>query len=241
MNPRQRRGVLFILLAALMAVVVFAAVALYVGSVSSRVGALVTVYRSAEALPAYSEVTEASLVAEEVPRRWVSDNAMLDQEALLGRRIGVNLDEGTMITSDLLVPPSDLDADERELAINVDAVTGLAGRVVPGDYVDVYAVFGDVPGLPKQVQVLVRSVRVVSVAGSQVQVDEESATGQQTVIPVTLALKPNDALAVTYAAAFAQEVRLVGLPTGSAEDRTGELDDLDAGDLGGTAIPEGDR
>ncbi|MEK8227385.1 hypothetical protein NKG05_16710 [Oerskovia sp. M15] len=97
------------------------------------------------------------------------------------------------------------------------------------------------PGLPKQVQVLVRSVRVVSVAGSQVKVDEESDTGQQNVIPVTLALQPNDALAVTYAAAFAQEVRLVGLPTGSAEDRTGELDDLDAGDLGGTAIPEGDR
>ena len=48
MNPRQRRGVLFILLAALMAVIVFAAVALYVGSVSSQVGALVTVYRRSE-------------------------------------------------------------------------------------------------------------------------------------------------------------------------------------------------
>jgi pilus assembly protein CpaB len=240
-NPRQRRGVLFILLSVLLGVVVFATVALYVGSVGSQVGSLVTVYRSAEALPAHTEITPEHLVTEEIPQRWVSENAILDETELVGRRIGVNLDEGTLLSADLLVPPSDLDADERELAVNVDAVTGLAGRVVPGDFVDVYAVFGDVPGLPKQVQVLVRSVRVVSVAGSQVQVDEESATGQQTVIPVTLALKPNDALAVTYAAAFAQEVRLVGLPSGSAEDRTGELDDLDAGDLGGTAIPEGDR
>ena len=58
-------------------------------------------------------------------------------------------------------------------------------------------VFSDVPGLPKQVRVLVQNVRVVSVRGSQVQVDELSSTGQQRVVPVTLALEPNDALAVT--------------------------------------------
>ena len=61
---------------------------------------------------------------------------------------------------------------------------------------------------------LVEDVRVVSVRGSQVLVDEDSATGQASVVPVTLALEPNDALAVTYASAFADEVRLVGLPAG---------------------------
>jgi pilus assembly protein CpaB len=239
-NPRQRRGVLFILLSALMAVVVFAVVIFYVSSVNSQVGPTATVYRAASDLPAYSEITEESVVEDEVPERWLSDTAVLDPVEVLGRKVGVNLEEGTMLTSDLLVPPSDLEADEREIAINVDAVTGIAGRVQPGDFVDVYAVFADVPGLAKQVQVLVRSVRVVSVQGSQVQVDEESETGQQTVIPVTLALKPNDALAVTYASAFAQEVRLVGLPAGTAEDRTGEDSEYDAENLGGQAIPEGE-
>jgi len=240
-NPRQRRGVLFVLLSALLAVVVFVVIASYVGSVSSQVGSLVTVYRTAGAVPAYAALTEEDLVADEVPARWLSDSAEVTLEELVGRRVGANLLEGTMLTSDILVPKSDLSPTEREIAIKVDEVTGVADRVKPGDFVDIYAVFADVPGLPKQVRVLVQNVRVVSVRGSQVQVDELSTTGQQRVVPVTLALEPNDALAVTYASAFAAEVRLVGLPTGTGEDRTGELGEFDASRLGGQAVPEGTK
>ncbi|MGN8246584.1 Flp pilus assembly protein CpaB [Cellulomonas soli] len=239
MNPRQRRGLLFVLLSAAMAVVVFVVIVAYVGNVASQVGSTVTVYRAASDLPAYSTLTSDALVTDEVPERWLSESALVTEADLVGRKVGVNLHEGTMLTADLLVAESDLSATEREIAIEVDEVTGIADRVSPGDYVDIYAVFADVPGLPKQVRVLVRGVRVVSVRGSQVQVDEESLTGQSTVVPVTLALEPNDALAVTYAAAFAEEVRLVGLPTGTAEDRTDEQGDFDAEDLGGTAVPEG--
>jgi pilus assembly protein CpaB len=240
-NPRQRRGILFVLLSAVLAIVVFFLVASYVGNVSSQVGSVVTVYRAADALPAFTTLDQSSIVADEVPERWLSGSAQLSSDDLLGRKIGVNLQEGTMLTSDVLVPPSDLSPTEREIAINVDSVTGIADRIRPGDHVDIYAVFADVPGLPKQVRVLVQDVRVVSVRGSQVQVDEDSATGQTSVIPVTLALEPNDALAVTYAAAFAKEVRLVGLPAGSSEDRTDERDDFDATQLGGVAVPEGDQ
>jgi len=233
--------VLFVLLSALLAVVVFVVIASYVGSVSSQVGSLVTVYRTAGAVPAYAALTEEDLVADEVPARWLSDSAEVTLEELVGRRVGANLLEGTMLTSDILVPKSDLSPTEREIAIKVDEVTGVADRVKPGDFVDIYAVFADVPGLPKQVRVLVQNVRVVSVRGSQVQVDELSTTGQQRVVPVTLALEPNDALAVTYASAFAAEVRLVGLPTGTGEDRTGELGEFDASRLGGQAVPEGTK
>lgn len=239
MNPRQRRGILFILLSAVLAVVVFFLVAAYVGNVSSQVGSMVTVYRTADALPAYTTLDASALVADQVPARWVSASAKVSERDLVGRKVGVNLQKGTMLTSDLLVPPSDLSPTEREIAINVDEVTGVADRVRPGDRVDIYAVFADVPGLPKQVRVLVENVRVVSVRGSQVQVDDHSPTGQSHVVPVTLALEPNDALAVTYASAFAEEVRLVGLPTGQGEDRTGEQDDFDASNLGGEAVPEG--
>jgi len=238
-NPRQRRGVLFIILAAVMALVTFVAVALFVASVNSKVGDLVTVYRAQTDVPAYAELTRDSIVEDEIPRRWVDDDAVLDPQDVLGRRVAYNVTAGTLLSSDMFVPPSDLAPDEREIAINVDSVTGIADRVKPGDYVDIYAVFADVPGLPKQVRVLVRDVRVVSVRGSQVRVDEESATGQSTVIPVTLALRPDDALAVTYASAFAAEVRLVGLPVGAGGERRDESRDFDAEDLGGQAIPEG--
>ncbi|HEY5515620.1 MAG TPA: Flp pilus assembly protein CpaB [Pengzhenrongella sp.] len=233
---------LFILASGLLAVVVFFVVASYVANVANQVGSLVTVYRAAKPIPAHTAIDKDSIVADRVPARWLSDSARLTEGDIVGQSVAVSLEPGTLLTADLLVRPSDLSPTEREIAINVDSVTGLAGRVETGDYVDIYAVFADVPGLPKQVRVLVRNVRVVSVRGAQTTVDEKSLTGgQQTVIPVTLALEANDALAVTYASAFAHEVRLVGLPTGTGQDRSGEKGEFDAGDLGGQAIPEGGK
>lgn len=237
MNPRQRRGVLFMILSVLVTAVVFFTVLQYVGSVRSEVGPTATVYRAAEELPAFTTLTDDMVVTDDIPKRWISDSAAVTKEDLLGRRIGVNLVEGTMLSADLLIAESDLSSTQREIAINVDAVTGIAGRVTPGDFVDIYAVFAETEAVPAQVRVLVRSVRVVSVAGQQVVMKDDGAgISEQQVIPVTLALDPNDALAVTYAGAFAAEVRLVGLPNGIAEDRTGEKDiyssqNLAAGDL----------
>lgn len=244
MNARQRRGVLFISFSVVMAIVVFFTVAGYVASVSRQVGERVTVYRAATAIEPYQPLGETNLQAVRVPRVWTSATSRLRLEELQGRRVGFRLEKGTTVTRDMLVPPSDLSPTERELAVNVNAVTGLAGRVVPGNFVDIYAVFGDVPGLPKQVRVLVRNVRVVTVGGSQSVRQSDPDTGvsaDRTVLPVTLALEPNDALAVTFASAFAEEVRLVGLPTGNSLNRSGESGSFDAGNLGGRAIPEGDR
>lgn len=105
-----------------------------------------------------------------------------------------------------------------------------------------YAVFGNVPGLPKQVRILERNVRIVSIAGQQTITQQTSqGTSQNSVIPVTLALEPQAALSVAYAAAFAQEVRLVGLPSDVGVNRTDEQQSFDASNLGGKAIPEGNR
>jgi pilus assembly protein CpaB len=142
----------------------------------------------------------------------------------------------------MLIPPSDLSPTEREIAINVNSVTGVAGRVRPGDRVDIYAVFADVPGLAKGVRVLARNIRVVSIAGQQTVTKQgQSGVSQQSVVPVTLALESQGALSVTYSAAFAQEVRLVALPLDVGTNRVHEKDTFDAGNLGGKAIPEGTK
>ena len=60
-------------------------------------------------------------------------------------------------------------------------------------------------------------------------------------LPVTVALEPQAALAVTYASAFAAEVRLVKLPSGNTQNRAGERDNYDATQLGGQAVAEGSR
>jgi pilus assembly protein CpaB len=175
-----------------------------------------------------------------MPRRWVSDSALLSPLDLEGRTVGIGIDSGTLLTRDVLVPASELSPTEREIAVNVDAVTGVAGRVEPGDFVDIYAVFADVPGLTRQVRVLVRNARIVSVGGQRtVQREVDVDVRQQEVLPVTLALDPQDTLAVSYASAFAQEVRLVRLPTGTTERRGDENELYDAGDLGGDPVPEG--
>lgn len=240
MNPRQRRGLILILISAVVAVGTFVVVMRYVASVNSQVGVRVTVYQAAAPIEPYTALSPENLKAVEVPRRWVSESAILDLDELVGRRVGFLINENTTVSADMLIASSSLNQNEREIAINVNAVTGVAGRVRPGDRVDVYAVFGDVPGLPKSVQSLVRDVRIVSIAGEQrVVQNSEDGISEADVIPVTLALVPTDAMAVTYAANFAQEVRLVALPSDVGTDRREELDTFDAENLGGIAVPEG--
>lgn len=242
MNPRQRRGLVLIIVSALIALATFVVVTRYVAGVNSQVGSRVTVYRATQAIEPYTPLSSSNLEPVEVPKRWTAESTVLRMDELSGRRVGFRINPGSTISSDMLIPSSELDKSEREIAINVDSVTGVAGRVRPGDRVDIYAVFADVPGLPKSVQVLTRDVRVISIEGEQ-QVttsDEEEGVGQDSVIPVTLALVPKDAMAVTYAANFAAEVRLVALPNDVGTDRRDELDDFDAEELGGEAVPEGE-
>ena len=235
MNPRQRRGLLLMLLSALLAVAVFIGVAAYVSNINSQVGPMVTVYQATEDLNAFTELTADRVEAVSVPARWVDESSRLSVQDIEGRTIAVPLSAGARVSMDVLVPPSDLNPNEREVAINVDAVTGIAGRVRPGDRVDVYAVFADVPGLVDQSRILVRNVRVVSVGGTQ-QIEERETGEIQDVIPVTMALVPRDALAVTYASTFSEQVRLIGLPAGTTQDREGESNQFDADELGGEAV-----
>jgi pilus assembly protein CpaB len=224
-------------LSGLAAVLVFIGVSTYVAAVNSKVGPMVTVYHVTKDLPAFTTLSAENTEPVQVPQRWAADNTVLRSADVDGRVTATPMTAGATISLDGLVPPSDLNPDEREVAVNVDAVTGLAGRVRPGDRVDVYAVFTDVPGLPKQAALLVENVRVISVAG-QLQVQSPDAKSLQNVIPVTLALTSEQALRVTYASQIAAQVRLIGLPPGVAQDRSKEKKTFDARSLGGKAIPE---
>lgn len=222
------------------AVAVFVILTGYVRGVASQVGPSTTVWAAVDPVPPYTPLSEANMEPIQVPVRWAAPTSQLELTDLDGRRVPFELAAGTVVSSDMLIPTSALSPTEREIAINVDAVTGVAGRVRPGDRVDMYAVFADVPGLPAQVRVLVRDVRVVTIGGRQtVTQSDEEGVGEDEVVPVTLALEPDASLAVTYAQAFAEEVRLVALPTDVGTDRTDDVNSYDAGNLGGTAIPEG--
>jgi pilus assembly protein CpaB len=75
---------------------------------------------------------------------------------------------------------------------------------------------------------------VVSVRGVETRSETNSREEleERQVVPVTLALRPKDALAVTYADSFADSVRLVGLPPGAnGKNRSGEDTHVDRRDL----------
>lgn len=233
MNPRQRRGALLILLAGLGAVIVFVMVTNYVSGVNSRVAPMVTTYRATTDIPAYEELTSDNVEAVDVPERYLAPHALEEEDQVEGARVSYNVGEGTVLGSDMLLPPSELSGTEREVAIEVDAVTGIAGRVASGDFVDIYAVF-ETAERSGTSRVLVRNVRVVSVGGAQTRSTETSqgALREQELLAVTVALQPEDALKVTYADSFAKAVRLVGLPPGiQNENRNRETDEVGANTL----------
>jgi pilus assembly protein CpaB len=225
--------VIFMLLAGLTALVLFFVAVNYVSSVNAKVSPTVTVFQAAKQIDAYSVVGEDDLEAVEVAKKWTSPETIDEKRSLVGRRVSFNVAKGTYLGTDMLLPPSSLNRDEREIALTVDAKTGIAGRVRSGDFVDVYAVFGE-DAQRGASRVLVRGVRVVSVRGIETRSETSSRDEleQQQVIPVTLALKPTAALAVTYADAFAKTVRLVGLPPeANAQNRSSERSSVDADDL----------
>ena len=69
MNPRQRRGLIYLLIAVVVAIATFLTVTRYVASVNSQVGSRVTVYRAKTAISPYTPLSESVLEPVEVPRR----------------------------------------------------------------------------------------------------------------------------------------------------------------------------
>ena len=73
MNPRQRRGLIYLLLAVVVAIATFIPVTRFVSSVNRPVGSRVTVYRAKTAISPYTPLSESVLEPVEVPRRRTSD------------------------------------------------------------------------------------------------------------------------------------------------------------------------
>jgi pilus assembly protein CpaB len=79
LNPRQRRGVLLLVLAAAGAITVFFAVSSYVSDVRSQVEPLVTVLQLKEDVEPYLPIDDSELEEFELPRRWAPDTALRDR------------------------------------------------------------------------------------------------------------------------------------------------------------------
>ena len=131
----------------------------------------------------------------------------------------------------MLTTPPEINQGEREVAILVDAATGVAGKIEPGRQVDVIASYGAEEGdaatgkkaKPNRSIVIVPGARVIAVGSPRAKPAKTAEDAQQdpgTVVPVTFALSKEQELRVAHAQVFAADVRLALLRRGDPSGRT---------------------
>lgn len=244
MNSRQRRGIILLLLSVLCAVGAAAGVLAVVDDAESKVGPEVTAYRLRSDVPAYRALDEDAFERVTMPRRWLPATAVTDLAAVRGKIAVTPLRKGSLLQSDMVVDRPALAAGQQEIAIMIDAATGVAGKINPGARVNIYATFdgrnaaagkdGKEQGTPPVSKVIVSGAQVIEV-GRLTPPDRQSRPAGSTrqageAVPITFALDTKDAQRVAYAESFATHVRLAlvapgGGDTGvSGSDRTYTLD-----------------
>ncbi|MFF8014438.1 Flp pilus assembly protein CpaB [Streptomyces sp. NPDC007929] len=231
MNSRQRRGVILLLLSIVCALGAFAGVLSVISDVKSKVGPEVTAYRLTSDVPPYTTLTTSQFEKIEMPERWLSGNAVTDLREIQDKIAVTTLKAGSLLQSDMIVRRPALQPGQQEVAIMIDAATGVAGKITPGASVNVYATFeGAREGDPDQSKIIVTDAKVLDVGQiSALKPDEGNRTQQPTdAVPITFALSAIDAQRITYAESFAKRVRLALVAPGSdttipERDRTYEL------------------
>lgn len=220
MNPRQRRGFLLLVMAGIGALVVFFSVLSYVASVRRSVPEMVTIYRLADRVPAFEPVVPDVVEEVEIPQQSVPPSAVRNVEQLSGVVAGTSLAAGSILQNDMFVPESGVRRGQREIAILVDAETGVAGRINPNGVVDIYATF-DTEQQGQCAGLLIPRAPIVAVGVPRERANPEEGTNlaEEEVLPVTFSLGPRDARKLVYAESFAREVRLALVSPGERTRR----------------------
>ncbi|MFJ6568226.1 Flp pilus assembly protein CpaB [Streptomyces sp. NPDC091292] len=233
MNSRQRRGVILLVLSVLCALGAFAGVLAVIRDVNSKVGPEVTAYRLKSDIAPYKELSAGQFEKIEMPERWLSSNAVTSLAQIRGKIAVTQLRKGSLLQTDMIVARPQLAPGQQEIAIMIDAATGVAGKITPGSTVNIYATFKAPNDKTKdQSKVIVANAKVIDV-GKLTPFDpgQDSRSRQTTeAVPITFALDTGDAQRVAFAESFATHVRLALVaPGGDATvppgDRTYTLDE----------------
>ncbi|MEV6587576.1 Flp pilus assembly protein CpaB [Streptomyces acidicola] len=235
MNSRQRRGVILLVLSALCALAAFAGVLSVIRDVDSKVGPEVTAYRLRDDIAPYKELSAGQFEKVSMPERWLSDTAVTDLGDIRGKIAVTKLEKGSLLQTDMIVDRPELDPGQQEIAIMIDASTGVAGKINPGSRVNIFATFeADNDRGADQSKLIVADARVLDV-GKLTPLDANQSGNDRRrtateAVPITFALDTADAQRVAYAESFAEHVRLALVAGGDTtsvapSDRTYTLDE----------------
>lgn len=219
MQNTKRRGWVLTAVAIVVAAVAGLLLLNYLGTLESAIGDLVPVIVAAEPIPARTLIS-ADLVEEQlIPRKFVHDSYFFSvQDLVVGYAAVVDIDQGQVIQRNMVDANAGLEPGYRAVSLAADQVASVGGNVRPGNRVDVLASFGD-EEQAKSI-VLFEDVQVLAVNSllPSVGIDTPVDISANRFLPtgelikdavVTLALKPEEALQLTYMANFGKEVRLI--------------------------------
>ena len=224
MNPRQRRGVIILVLAVVAGVATFVAVFRYVALVNSQVGPMAQAVVVTRQVDAWTPLEADALTLAQVPRRWLPRGAVRRVDDVVGLVAPTTLPVGSMVQDGMVESPPPLPDGERTFAITVDREAGVAGQLEPESVVDVVAAYAATDDSPAQARAIVVDARVLSVDGlgtgrpQPAPQESRSATGPPESQTVTLALTPREGLDVSFAQSFSERVRLVKVPDGTRSE-----------------------
>ncbi|MEU6119535.1 Flp pilus assembly protein CpaB [Streptomyces sp. NPDC047117] len=217
MNSRQRRGIILLLLSVLCAFGAFAGVLSVISDVESKVGPEVSAYELRTDVAAYKTLEAGQFRKIRLPERWLPRTAVRNLDEVVGR-IAVNpLRKGSLLQRDMVADRPALQPGQQEIAIMIDAATGVAGKITPGATVNIYATFAGKEGDADSSKVIVSNAKVIDVGRLTALKPRpgEAANGGGEAVPITFALKTLDAQRVAYAESFATHVRLALVAPGS--------------------------
>ncbi|MEV6106014.1 Flp pilus assembly protein CpaB [Streptomyces sp. NPDC051940] len=234
MNSRQRRGIILVLLSVLAALGAFVGVLSVISDVESKVGPEQTAYKLKTDVQAYEPLEPGQFERTRIPERWLPDTAVTDLSDLAGKVATTTLHKGSLLQRDMVAARPALRPGQQEIAIMIDASTGVAGKIRPGATVNIFATFqGEGDKEKSTSKLIVANAPVIDVGKLtpfQRTGDNDPRRDEGDAVPITFALSTQDAQRLAYAESFAAHVRLALVAPGSTTevapgDRTYTLDE----------------
>jgi pilus assembly protein CpaB len=168
---------------------------------------LMTVIKARTDLQRDSVVTEEMLETVELPGKYVHPDAVQNRKDIVGQIVGSDISAGEIILKQKLVDKNSatdrmaykVPDSKRAVAIGINSISGVAGYIRAGDYVDVFATLdidtGVGSGQEETFTVLtLQDIEVLAVGSSSDQ--SEGSEGGKT---ITLAVDPQQASALILA------------------------------------------
>ena len=196
---------------------------------------MVAAYRLESVVAPYRVLSADQFEKVSMPERWLSSTAVTSLSQIRGKIAVTRLEKGSLLQTDMIVDRPALEAGQQEIAIMIDAATGVAGKINPGSRVNIYATFkAESESGKDQSKVIVENAGVIDVgkltALDPSQSGDDRRRTATEAVPITFALDTTDAQRVAYAESFATHVRLALVAGGSDTavapgDRTYTLDE----------------